>query len=61
MNATLTFPDKQTAQFFATQWSRATLRGYVLSKNEVLLDGITEKEKTWIDSNIKQLNEKKTA
>ncbi len=62
MNATLSFPSRESAQAFARAWAFETLRGYSLSpvrpdgSATVSLDGITEPERQWIDSTVAAMN-----
>jgi len=58
--ATLTFPNKELAQEFATKWGRYSKRGHVVGAGEenvpVTIWDLTEKDKEWVDNYINQIN-----
>jgi hypothetical protein len=57
VTATLTFPTRDAAETFATQWSRTTRRGHTLTRNcEVILHDVTPAEKLWIDAYVAAAN-----
>lgn len=62
MKATLKFTSYEIAKSFATAWSRYSKRGYSLGPKspdggaELVLDGVTEADKEWIDSAASTIN-----
>mgnify|MGYP001286414152 CR=1 FL=1 len=62
MKATLTFPTRQLAEDFATDWSRKTLSGHTVGSGEenveVSIYNITDGDKDWVDNYVANLNKK---
>ena len=61
MTATLTFPDRQSAEDFAKAYSRHTLRGHSISPDtdngvSVVVDGLSETDRRWIDNHVQAIN-----
>jgi hypothetical protein len=62
MQARLTFPSRQMAQQFATDWGRHTLTGHSLGatrpsgETSVDLYGLTNELREWINSKVAEIN-----
>lgn len=60
--ASIKFNSRAEAQQFATAWSRFSKRGYTLSAadvtgvSSVILDGVKESDKAWINARIAEIN-----
>ncbi len=58
--ATLTFTTRETAESFATQWTRHTLTGHTIGSGmtgvKVVLHNVSDDDKEWINSTISRLN-----
>ena len=61
--ATINFKNKEIANQFATDWSRHTLKGYVISPVgdliEVSVHNVEDCDIEWIDNYVAKLNEGK--
>jgi hypothetical protein len=61
--AEISFPKRETAQSFAIQWSRFSLRGHTLGARtksggaSVFLDGLDEREIEWINYAVQKIKE----
>lgn len=61
--AEISFPKREAAQSFATQWSRFSLRGYTLGARtksggtSVFLDGLAERDIEWINDAVQKIKE----
>jgi|GEM_PF-3052753 len=57
LEATLNFQDRNQANEFAKAWSRKSLMGHTVSKdNSVSIYGITDDLKLWIDNYVDACN-----
>ena len=60
MEATLTFTTLKMAEDFAKAWSRKSMKGHTIGSGaenvSVLIDGITDELKIWIDMYVANIN-----